>query len=92
MSKGKVAFDNLGKIHKRLMAEGRPAEAHKTAKLLVDLADFRRRAGRVNVRRGVAGYFTPPARPFAELIEGGARSPVAPCVQAPASASFRKWG
>ena len=24
MSKGKVAFDNLARIHKRLMAEGRP--------------------------------------------------------------------
>ena len=70
MSKQGVSFDRLAQHHKRLMRAGRPAEAHKTATLLVDLADLKRHATPVKVKKGLAGYFAVP-RPFAELIEGG---------------------
>ena len=71
MSKQGIAFDNLAQHHKRLMRQGRPAEAHLTARLLVDLADLKRYLVPLQVTVRQIGWFTPSPRPFAELIEGG---------------------
>ena len=77
MSKQGISFDRLAQHHKRLMRDGRPAEAHRTAALLVDLADLKRHATPVKVTKRLEGYFTVPHRPYAELIEGGPAMTVA---------------
>ena len=70
MSKQGIASKRLAQHHKLLMRDGRP-EAHETARLLVDLAGLKKCATPVKVKKGLAGFFTPSPRPYAELIEGG---------------------